>query len=90
MFDEKGRIVLISLYVDDLMITGNADKFFEEIKVQMSQMFEIEDLDELCYCFDLEISRDLGQNFLAQSKYTRSLLNFFKMDQCKAPVVSLQ
>ena len=25
VFDEKGRIVLISLYVDDLVITGNVD-----------------------------------------------------------------
>jgi hypothetical protein len=25
-FDEKGHVVLISLYVDDLIITGNSEK----------------------------------------------------------------
>jgi hypothetical protein len=28
----QGYIVLISLYVDDLIITGNADKLIDEIK----------------------------------------------------------
>ena len=30
--DEKGYILLISLYVDDLIITGNAEKLIDEIK----------------------------------------------------------
>jgi len=32
MFDKEGRIVLISLYVDDLIITGNVDNIIKEIK----------------------------------------------------------
>jgi hypothetical protein len=31
-FDEQGYIVLISLYVDDLIITGNVKKLIDEIK----------------------------------------------------------
>jgi hypothetical protein len=31
-FDERGYIVLIYLYVDDLIITGNAEKLIDEIK----------------------------------------------------------
>jgi hypothetical protein len=31
-FDEQGYIILISLYVDDLIITGNAGKLIDEIK----------------------------------------------------------
>jgi hypothetical protein len=38
-FDEKGYVVLISLYVDDLIITGNAGKLIDEIKEKMSQVF---------------------------------------------------
>ena len=79
MFDEKGKTVLISLYVYDLIIIGNADKLIEEITVQMSQMFEMKDLGELRYCLGLEIWRDSGQTFLAQSKYVRNLLKKFKM-----------
>jgi hypothetical protein len=35
-FDEKGYIVLISLYVDDLIITGNAGKLIDEMKDHLS------------------------------------------------------
>lgn len=34
VFDEKGKIVLISLYVDDLIITRNFDELIKEIKEQ--------------------------------------------------------
>lgn len=32
VFDKVGRIVLISLYIDDLIITRNVDNLIKEIK----------------------------------------------------------
>lgn len=90
VFDENGQIVLISLYVDDLIITGNVDELIKEIKVQMSQVFEMKDLRELHYCLGLEVWRDSSQTFPSQGKYVRGLLKFFRMDQCKAGLVPLQ
>eukprot|EP00253_Pinus_taeda_P014400 PITA_14400 len=37
MQDEQGRMVMISLYVDDFIITGDATYLIKEIKQQMSQ-----------------------------------------------------
>jgi len=54
-YDSKGKIVLISLYVDDLIVIGNSNELVEEIKVQMSQVFEMRDLGELHYCLGLEV-----------------------------------
>jgi hypothetical protein len=53
-FDEKGYILLISLYVDDLIIIGNAWKLIDEIKEQLSQVFEMKDIGELRYFLGLE------------------------------------
>ena len=41
--------MVISLYVDDLIMTGNVEKLIEEIKEQLSQVFEMKDLGELHY-----------------------------------------
>ena len=49
----------------------------------------MKDLGELHYCLGLEVWRDLGQTFSSQGKYLKSLLNFFKMDQCKVAFVPL-
>ena len=89
-FDEKGHVVLISLYVDDLIITGNSDKLINGIKEQMSHVFEIKDLGELHYCLGLEVWRNAGQAFVCQSKYIREILKRFKMGQCKSSIVPMQ
>eukprot|EP00253_Pinus_taeda_P031347 PITA_31347 len=66
MFDREGQIVLISLYVDNLIITGNVDELIKEIKKNMSQVFEMKDIGELQYCLALEFWRDSSQTFLSQ------------------------
>jgi hypothetical protein len=79
-FDEQGYIVLIFLYVDDLIITGNAEKLIDEIKEQLSKVFEMKDLGELHYCLGLEVWRNAGNFFVCQSKYIGEVLRRFKMD----------
>ena len=89
-FDEQGYIILISLYVDELIITRNAGKLIDDIKEQMSQVFEMKDLGELHYCLGLEVWKNAGQTFVCQSKYVRDVLKRFKMDQCKSSTVPMQ
>jgi len=89
-FDEKGHVLLISLYVDDLIITGNSEKLIDGIKEQMSQVFEMKDLGELHYCLGLEVWRNAGRTFVTQGKYVRELLRKFRMDQCNAVSVPMQ
>jgi hypothetical protein len=89
-FDEQGYIVLISLYVDDLIITRNAEKLIDEIKEQLSKVFEMKDLGELHYCLGLEVWRNAGQTFVCRSKYIRDVLKRFKTDQCKSSTIPMQ
>lgn len=87
---EQGHIVMISMYVDNLIITGDATYLIKEIKQQMSQVFEMKHLGELRYYLGLEILRDSGQTFMSQGKYVKGLLERFRMDQCKPAAIPLQ
>eukprot|EP00253_Pinus_taeda_P002026 PITA_02026 len=58
--DEGKNVALISVYVDDLIITRNACKLIEEIKIQLSHVFEMKDLREFHYCLGLEVWRESG------------------------------
>lgn len=89
-YNNQGQIILISLYVDDMIITGNANNLIKEIKQQMSQVFEMKDLGDLHYCLGLEVWKDFGQTFLTQGKYARTLLERFRMEQCKTTTTPLQ
>eukprot|EP00253_Pinus_taeda_P002194 PITA_02194 len=71
-------------------MTGNVDELIKEIKVQMSQVFEMKDLGKLHYCLGFEVWRDFGQTFLTQGKYVKGLLKKFRMDQCKVASMPLQ
>jgi len=45
--DGNGHVAMISLYVDDMMITRNANELIEEIKRLLSQEFEMKHLGQL-------------------------------------------
>ena len=82
-YNNQGQIILISLYVDDMIITGDVDDLIKGIKRLMAQVFEMKDLGSLHYCLGLEVCRDTGKTFLTQGKYARNLLEKFGMDQCR-------
>jgi len=88
--DENGNVALVSLYVDDLIITGSASHLIEDIKIQLAQMFDMKDLGEIHYCLGLEIWREGGKTMITQSKYTREILERFNMSDSKAVSTPLQ
>jgi len=61
--NKQRQIILISLYVNDMIITGNANNLIKEIKKKMSQVFEMKDLGDIHYCLGLEVWKECGQNF---------------------------
>ena len=88
--DKEGNTCLISLYVDDLIITGNASELITEIKNQLSQEFEMKDLGELHYYLGLKVWREAGKTMVTQSKYVREILNRFNMSDCKVSTIPLE
>ena len=88
--DEEGNVALIYLYVNDLIIIGSACKLIEEIKIQLSQEFEMKDLGELHYYLGLEVWRQSSKTLITQSKYTKEILRKFNMSECKATSTPLE
>jgi hypothetical protein len=48
-------IVVIVIYVDDLIITGNSDANIFDLKKLLKQKFGLKDLAELCYFLGIEV-----------------------------------
>ena len=88
--DETRNVAIISLYVDDLIITGSACKLIEEIKSQLGQEFEMKDLGELYYYLGIEVWKDPGNALITQRKYTREILIRFNMNECKEAFIPLE
>ena len=70
---DKG-IILLLLYMDDMIITGDDLSGIQELKDFLSQQFEMKDLGHLSYFLGLEITHSTDGLYITQAKYAFDLL----------------
>ncbi|KAL4028792.1 hypothetical protein IC575_012003 [Cucumis melo] len=68
-------IVLLLLYVDDMIITGDDPQAISDLQCYLGKHFEMKDLGNLNYFLGLEISSSSSGYYLSQAKYASDLLN---------------
>jgi hypothetical protein len=68
-------IILILLYVDDMIITGDDLSGIRDLQLFLSQNFEMKDLGQLNYFLGLEVTLGSDGYYLSQAKYASDLLS---------------
>jgi hypothetical protein len=78
--------LLVSLYVDDLLIACNQLVELKLFKQQLTSEFDMEDLGEASFVLGIEIVRDRATRALTirQGAYTRALIQRHGMEDCNA------
>lgn len=79
----NGGLLIISLYMDDLLVAGNVDQQVMNFKLEMEKVFDMSDLGLMKYFLNLEIKQDKHGIFMSQHKYAMNLLKRFHMENCK-------
>ena len=82
-------MLILVLYVDDLLITGN-DHLIERCKHDLIAEFEMKDLSLLHYFLVLEVCQKKDYIFLNQEKYTQDILTRFGMMDNKPLVTPME
>ena len=77
------NIIIISIYVDDLLVTGNNQELINEFKSEMFKQFEMTDLGLLTYFLGLEVRHLRNQFFISQRKCANEILKKFHIESCK-------
>nr|AFP55578.1 copia-type polyprotein [Rosa rugosa] len=75
----EGKMLIVSLYVDDQIFTGNDMSMIEKFKSSMMHEFEMTDLGEMKYFLGVEIRQSAEGIHLCQSKYAREVIERFGM-----------
>ena len=76
-------ILIVSLYVDDLIYTGNSGKMMEDFKKDMMETYEMSDLGMLHYFLGIEVLQNDEGIFISQKKYAENILKKFGMHDSK-------
>ncbi|XP_074356728.1 uncharacterized protein LOC141696493 [Apium graveolens] len=73
-------IVLVLIYVDDFLITGNSPHDIAALKKMLFVNFHMKDLGNVRYFLGLEIDRTAEGFFVSQKKYTLDLLKEYNTE----------
>ena len=78
------KLIVITLWVDDLLILSNDPGFTTIVKNYPNENFKMKDLGEASSCLDIRITRDRKNDllWLDQEQCTRSILARFSMSEC--------
>jgi hypothetical protein len=83
-FKHRGdKIVILIVYVDDIVITGNDDDGIAFLKRMLANSFEVKDLGFLHYFLGIEVAYGSQGIYLSQRKYILDLLTETGMVNCK-------
>eukprot|EP00253_Pinus_taeda_P025621 PITA_25621 len=78
-----GKIVAyLVVYVDDLLMIVNNERYIASIKKELGKSFEITDLGYVHYYLGIEVTQHPKSIFLSQKKYIGDLLNRFGITEC--------
>ena len=75
--------ILLLLYVDDMIITGDDLSGIQELNDFLSQQFEMKDLGHLSYFLGLEITHSTDGLYITQAKYDSDLLSRVRLTDSK-------
>jgi hypothetical protein len=78
--DQHGKILIVCLYVDDMIYTGNLE--LTNFKHAMQSEFEMTDLGIMKYFLGIEVNQSTKGIFVCQQKYAADIIKRFRMEGC--------
>ena len=75
----SGKIVIVSIYVDDLIFTGNDSDMVFAFKNSMLKEFDMTDLGSMHFFLGIEVLQREDGIFICQRKYASEILRRFGM-----------
>ena len=70
----RNDLLIVSIYVDDILITGSKEVETEEFKATMKCTFEMSDLGKMAYFLGMEVHQWEDGVFIYQKKFVDDLL----------------
>ena len=85
VYNRVGVKIILTIYVDDILLAGNNAEAMVIVKSELKQRFKKADMGKASLVLGIEIKRDrqLGTLTISQEAYSKSILEKFGMSDCK-------
>ncbi|KAJ8617546.1 hypothetical protein MRB53_013732 [Persea americana] len=80
----KSKLLIVCLYVDDLIFTGDDATLFTIFKQSMLQEFDMTDLGRMRYLLGIEVLQQTDGIFIGRKKFSQEILDRFGMAGCNS------
>ena len=79
-----GSLVIMTLYADDMLISGKDPELVATLKKERHDRFEMKDMGEVSLILGMEVTRDYEEGTMAVSQkgYIKSILERSGMEHC--------
>jgi len=81
MSRQKGKLLLVLVYVDDILLASEDEKWTEDIIRKISNEIPIKDLGKAKNCLGIQITQNQDEIKLSQRGYIMNILERFGMEQ---------
>ena len=68
------QLLIVSLYVDDMLVTGNQPRLIQSFKDEINKVFEMTDLGVMKYFLGMKVMQSCSGIFICQQKYAMDML----------------
>ncbi|GJS33554.1 putative ribonuclease H-like domain-containing protein [Tanacetum coccineum] len=80
---DKGDILLVQVYVDDIIFSSTKKSLCTEFEKMMHKKFQISSMGELTFFLGLQVKQKEDVIFISQDKYVTEILNKFGFSDVK-------
>ncbi|KAL8106255.1 hypothetical protein AgCh_029879 [Apium graveolens] len=79
-YNEVGKILIVSVYVDDLLYTGNDELMLKNFKTSMQKEFDMSDLGRMRFFLGIEVLQNSDGIYICQRSYALEVIRRFNME----------
>jgi hypothetical protein len=83
------ELLMVSFYIDDLLVTGCNMKQIDTFKREMKNVFEMTDPRKMTFFLAMEVKQKHNEIFICQHKYNIEILKKFNMKECRLTVTPM-
>ena len=77
------KTIFVVVWVDDIIVAANSEKYLNETKKLLKQSFKMKDLGQISWFLCIRFKQTNNGIEMSQSHYLRTILEQFGMEQCK-------